>query len=295
VAKKAQRAAAVLCRFTYDQAGESAMRRLVIWSAALAGFAGPVLAADLPRHAPPTAVPIAPVFTWAGFYFGTNTAVINVHGTIRTYGNAPNTLSEIASGQRPSSVSSDNTNFASGAQIGFNTQFGSTVIGVEADLTYGGVSRREISFGALNEPNIFRQDLDWLGTARARAGVAFDQVLVYATGGLAFADVTNRVSFHRATDSAFQYLGRSSDWAVGYTVGGGVEFMLPAALERFSFIGRLIGASSVTVRAEYLYFDLGEKSVIVNALPCVALNSFTSHFETRGHIGRVGFNYRFGT
>src|SRR5688572_32544307 len=67
----------------------------------------------------------------------------------------------------------DNTNFASGAQIGFNTQFGSTVIGVEADLTYGGVSRREISFGALNEPNIFRQDLDWLGTARARAGVAF--------------------------------------------------------------------------------------------------------------------------
>ena len=271
------------------------MRRLVIWSAALAGFAGPVLAADLPRHAPPTAVPIAPVFTWAGFYFGTNTAVINVHGTIRTYGNAPNTLSEIASGQRPSSVSSDNTNFASGAQIGFNTQFGSTVIGVEADLTYGGVSRREISFGALNEPNIFRQDLDWLGTARGRVGVAFDQVLVYATGGLAFADVTNRVSFHRPTDSAFQYLGRSSDWAVGYAVGGGVEFMLPAALERFSFIGRLIGASSVTVRAEYLYFDLGEKSVIVNALPGVALNSFTSHFETRGHIGRVGFNYRFGT
>jgi outer membrane immunogenic protein len=120
-------------------------------------------------------------------------------------------------------------------------------------------------------------------------------VLVYATGGLAFADVTNRVSFHRATDSAFQYLGRSSDWAAGYAVGGGVEFMLPAALERFSFIGRLIGASSVTVRAEYLYFDLGEKSVVVNALPGIALNSFGSQFETRGHIGRVGFNYRFGT
>ena len=121
------------------------MRRLAIWSAALAGFAGPVLAADLPRHAPPTPFSVTPVFTWAGFYFGTNTAVINVHGTIGTHGNAPNTLSEIAAGQRPSSVSSDNTNFASGAQIGFNMQFGSTVVGVEADLTYGGVSRREIS------------------------------------------------------------------------------------------------------------------------------------------------------
>ena len=47
--------------------------------------------------------------------------------------------------------------------------------------------------------------------------------------------------------------------------------------------------------AEYLYFDLGEKSLVVNALPGVALNSFTSQFETRGHIGRLGFNYRFGT
>jgi len=126
-------------------------------------------------------------------------------------------------------------------------------------------------------------------------GVAFDRVLVFATGGLAFADATNRVSFHRNTDFAFQYVGRSSDWAVGYAAGAGVEFLLPAALERFSFIGRLIGASSVTVRAEYLYFDLGDKNVLVNAVPGVGLNSFTSNFETKGHIGRVGFNYRFGT
>jgi outer membrane immunogenic protein len=270
------------------------MRNLAIWSAALAGLAGPVLAADLPQRAhPPFAA--APVFTWAGFYIGTHTAAISVEGTISTSGNAPNTLAEVVAGQRPASLSSDNANFASGAQVGFNAQFGSAVVGVEADLTYGGASRREVSFGTLNEPNIFRQDLDWLGTARARVGVAFDQVLVFATGGLAFADVTNRVSFHRAADSAFQYVGRSSDWAAGYALGGGVEFLLPTALERFSFIGRLIGASSVTVRAEYLYFDLGDKNVVVNAIPGVGLNSFTSNFETKGHIGRVGFNYRFGT
>jgi outer membrane immunogenic protein len=66
-------------------------------------------------------------------------------------------------------------------------------------------------------------------------------------------------------------------------------------LDRFSLIGRLIGASSLTIRAEYLYFDLGDKNVLVNAIPGGGLNSFTSNFETRGHLGRAGFNYRFGT
>jgi outer membrane immunogenic protein len=271
------------------------MRKLAIWSAALAGLAGQALAGDLPRGTPAMPLPAAPAFTWAGFYIGTHTALIGLDGTIRTYGNAPNTLAEIAAAQRPASLSIDDASFASGAQVGVNAQFGAVVVGVEGDLTYGGASRREFVFGALQEPNVFRQDLDWLGTARARAGVVFDQVLVFATGGLAFADVTNRVSFHRTTDFAFQYVGRSSDWAVGYAIGGGIEFLLPAALERFSFVGRLIGASSVTVRAEYLYFDLGDQNVPVIGVPGVGLNSFTSNFESKGHIGRVGFNYRFGT
>ena len=42
---------------------------------------------------------------------------------------------------------------------------------------------------------------DWFGTVRARAGVAFGQALIYATGGFAFADDAN-----------------------GWTVGGGLEY-----------------------------------------------------------------------
>jgi outer membrane immunogenic protein len=117
-------------------------------------------------------------------------------------------------------------------------------------------------------------------------GFAFDQALIYATGGVAFGDVTNTVAFLRNTDFVFQHVGRSIDWGVGYTVGAGVEFLLPA------FLGN---ASFATVKAEYLYFDLGDKNVLVNALPGFGINSFTSKFETKGHIGRLGFNYRFGT
>ena len=71
--------------------------------------------------------------------------------------------------------------------------------------------------------------------------------------------------------------------------------MLPASLGRFSLLGQLIGSSSVTIKAEYLYFDLGDKNVLVNPVPGFGVNSFTTNVDTKGHIGRIGFNYRFGT
>ena len=126
------------------------------------------------------------------------------------------------------SLSADASNLASGAQVGFNAQFGSVVVGVEGDLAFPDVSPRATFFSPLNDPSAFRQDLDWFGTARGRAGIAFDQMLIYATGGVAFGDVTNSVAFLRNTDLAFQYAGRSSDWAVGYTVGGGDRGRAPS-------------------------------------------------------------------
>ena len=196
--------------------------------------------------------------------------------SFRTSGNAAGTISDIAANRRPASLSTDASNLASGAQVGFNAQFGSVVVGVEGDLAFPDVSPRATFFSLLNDPSAFRQDLDWFGTARGRAGIAFDQVLIYATGGVAFGDVTNSVAFLRNTDLAFQYAGRSSDWAVGYTVGGGVEVLLPPSLGKFSLLGQLIGSSSVTVKAEYLYFDLGDKNVLVNPVTGFGANSFTT-------------------
>ena len=54
-------------------------------------------------------------------------------------------------------------------------------------------------------PGTFDNNLsDWFGTLRARAGVAFDRVLIYATGGLAYTDNNT-----------------------GWVAGGGVEWALP--------------------------------------------------------------------
>src|SRR5215216_4355888 len=256
-------------------------KRVVFFAMAVAAWPTMAAAADLPQRDFPSIPMAAPVFTWAGFYFGTQTAAINLDARFRTSGNAAGTISDIAANRRPASLSADASNLASGAQIGFNAQFGSVVVGVEGDLAFADVSPRATFFSPLNDPSAFRQDMEWFGTVRARVGMAFEQVLIYATGGVAFADVTNSVAFLRNTDLAFQYLGRTSDWAVGYAVGGGVEFVLPASLGNFSLIGRLIGASSVTVKVEYLYFDLGDKNVLVNAVPGVGVNSFTSNLKPR--------------
>ena len=76
-------------------------------------------------------------------------------------------------------------------------------------------------------PAIFDNNLsDWFGTVRARAGVAFDRVLVYATGGLAYTDDNT-----------------------GWVVGGGVEWALPV---------NWFGSSAVTFGLEGLWLSFDE-------------------------------------
>jgi class 3 adenylate cyclase len=99
---------------------------------------------------------------------------------------------------------------------GFLVEFASPLGGRSVRArSAGGVSGER--FSPLNDPSAFRQDLDWFGTLRGRAGIAFDQVLIYTTG------------------------------------------------------------------------------VLVNPVPGFGVNSFTTNVGTKGHIGRIGFNYRFGT
>jgi outer membrane immunogenic protein len=270
------------------------VKKLALASTALIALAGTAAAADLPRRVLAPMAPVAPVFTWSGFYLGTHSGVLFTESRVRTSGNAANTIFDVDTNRRPPSLSIDDWDTISGAQIGYNLQFGAFVAGIEADISYVGLEARETFVSTLDDRSQFRQELDFFGTVRGRIGFVFDQVFVYATGGFAYGDVTNRVRFFNPAGT-LQFAGRSSDIETGYAVGGGVEFVLPPALQLFNIVGPLLGASAVTVKAEYLYFDLGDRNVTVNAIPGVGLNSYTSNFETSGHIGRIGFNYRFGS
>jgi outer membrane immunogenic protein len=160
----------------------------------------------------------------------------------------------------------------------------------DADNTV--VQFNPIQFGA-NAPgtlrNTLRQEMDYFATIRGRAGIAFDRVLVYATGGAAMADIENTADFSSPRLGPTQFFGQRSETQVGYTVGGGVEFALPA--------GFLLG-SAATFKTEYLYYDVGKTSVAVlptaTGVP-LGVGGYVSRFENEGHIVRGGINFKFGT
>ncbi|MEE1611984.1 outer membrane protein [Microvirga sp. CF3016] len=162
------------------------MKKILLSSVALLGLATGAMAADLPsRRAPAPIVAAVPVFTWTGFYVGVNA------------GYGWNTNDDIVIGGVRYDID-DEGGFVGGAQAGYNYQIGSFVVGLEGDIQYADFGGDDDFDGILGED--FDRS-DWFGTVRARAGVAFDRALIYATGGFAFADDAN-----------------------GWTVGGGLEY-----------------------------------------------------------------------
>jgi outer membrane immunogenic protein len=163
------------------------MKKILLSSVALLGLATGAMAADLPsRRAPAPVVAAVPVFTWTGFYVGVNA------------GYGWNTSDDfVFNGERFDL--DDDGGFVGGAQAGYNYQIGSFVVGLEGDIQYADFGGDDVvlSDGSVVDFN----SSDWFGTVRARAGVAFDRALIYATGGFAFADD-----------------------ATGWTVGGGLEY-----------------------------------------------------------------------
>ena len=99
-------------------------------------------------------------------------------------------------------------------------------------------------------------------------------------GGLAYGRVSTSHEFKDvALNSGF--VGSSSSTDVGGTVGGGLEW---AAHDGW------------TLKAEYLYYDLGGRTVAGNYFNNPAPPQFgaDAHYDTQGHIVRVGVNYRLG-
>src|SRR5690606_18104213 len=88
-------------------------------------------------------------------------------------------------------------------------------------------------------------DIEWITTLRARAGIASGNMLFYATGGVAFADVDSDIAVQCVGCTNDPHAtGSSSEIQIGYALGGGLEW---APL------------NNVTVRAEYLYLNFGEE------------------------------------
>jgi outer membrane immunogenic protein len=255
---------------------------------------GAALAADLPRRAAPPLLPPVPVFTWTGAYFGINAGYISTDRNRVTLGGLNGVAAaNIAVGARPAAVRLDNDGFTGGGQVGYNYQIGNFVLGVEADAAYTDIDRTVGTVGATGALTVHRSQLDFLGTVRGRAGIAFDRVLVYGTGGFAYGNVRNAgLYFAPAGGAALQFAGASDRIETGWAAGGGVEYALPTD----SFLN-FFRSSAVTLKAEGLYYDLGRRNVgILNTGAGPAANpGYVARFEQSGFVARAGLNYKFGT
>ncbi len=174
-----------------------------------------------------------------------------------------------------------------GAQAGYNWQVGTFVLGVETDLQGSKIGGSKTNTSLLHNdgtgfnPGTYasqQQDLDWLGTLRARAGVLVaPSLLTYVTGGLAYGKVSYS-SIVVSTNSGSTFATSESDTKTGWTVGGGIEW----AIDR-----------NWSLKGEYLYYDLGDITMVADPSPANPPFQIQSHIETRGSIGRVGLNYKF--
>lgn len=230
------------------------MKKILLSSVALLGLTAGAMAADLPsRRAPAPIVPVvaAPVFTWTGFYLG-----VNAGGAWNTNNNKVFVPGVGLVG------GNSNTGFTGGGQIGYNYQMGMFVLGLETDLQYADLGRKNDL--VLIDPALRGSSNNYFGTVRARAGVAFDRALVYATGGFAYGDVGNRFG------------GSSTNG--GWTLGGGVEYAF---------------TNNLTAKVEGLYVNLERKNNDFVALGLADVAALKKNNEFA--VIRAGLNYKFNS
>ncbi|MCE7026684.1 outer membrane beta-barrel protein [Jiella sp. CBK1P-4] len=228
------------------------MRHLLITAAAVSTFATHAFAADAIYEPAPAPAPMemAPVSSgWTGLYVGVQGGGAfnpsdpdNVD--LRTNGFAFGG-SAIQTAFGSNFDSSFDSSFAGGAHIGYDYQMGSIVLGALADINALNVSQTASGFSSTPAFYTATRDLDYLVTARLRAGyLVTPTALAYATGGLAYGKVdygfsTNSPAVVAPNPGAI--INEDED-DFGYTIGAGMEVLVT---DNLSFAG------------EYLYTNLG--------------------------------------
>ncbi|HUI21126.1 MAG TPA: outer membrane protein [Methylocella sp.] len=246
-------------------------RQLLLASVGAIAVSGTAFAADL---TPPPAP--APIFSWTGLYVG---------GQIGYAWDKDPTDASLGAGGilLSDSFSNNPQGVIGGAHIGYNLQINQWLIGFEGSVD--GTSISQTTFDPFSGLTVSTR-ADIQGSIRARAGVAFDRVLVYATGGAAFTGIDDNY-----TDTLGRITGLPgvsediSKTRAGWTVGGGLEYAV---------------TNNWSVRAEYRYSDFGHYTdypfvTFVTPVPPAVFGGgslFIQHHLTENQV-QVGFSYKF--
>ncbi|MGC1715696.1 MAG: outer membrane beta-barrel protein [Xanthobacteraceae bacterium] len=264
---------------------------------ALAGAAS-AHAADMAVKAPPIVASSTPNFNWSGFYVGANAGYGWKDPTV-TY--TPNdatafagTCGGAAGGTCIPPTSFNTHGGLGGLEAGYDWEIGQQwLVGLATDFSWTGLKGNGTSNFILGSAtpaaSNFQasEQMKWFGTARARLGwLPTNNLLLYGTGGLAYgrynatavlnsqfnANLAGGPPFfeYNCVPAAGCFSGSNSRTSAGWTLGAG---------------GELVLTSHITLKAEYLYVNLGRigvDSVAVATLivPPAMPSSFTANFST---------------
>jgi opacity protein-like surface antigen len=253
-------------------------------------FTPEMIAAVMPTKAPVKAMgTVIPPTNWTGFYVGGFLGMAAGKTDIWFVGDPA------GAGTNPRVLGA-----LGGGQVGYNYQVNKWVFGLEGDLgaanlhgarTCGTASGKDPNSGVqigfspafLNCQNV----VNWMATAAARIGYAWDRTLIYVKAGGAWADDNVNVScifgpingtlgagnsacVNRlvALTNGFSTSGHRNGWLIGY----GTEFDL---------------GKNWSAKAEYDYIDFGTRTALAN--------DGVTTLRDSGAISQVkiGVNYRF--
>jgi outer membrane immunogenic protein len=213
-------------------------------------------AADLPARPAAYKAPIAASYNWTGIYLGVNGGW--------GWGNQ-DPLNIITNRFDNNSIGFSGGVF--GGTVGAQIQAGHVVIGLESDLDWANIKGSSnfiptiagIPLGLINATT----KIDWVSTARARVGYAHENLLLYATGGLAVlgAKTTLTTLAGGTVCGAIFATCAGANKQIGAALGAGVEYGF---------------TPNLSAKFEYLYISAASLDI-------------SHHSELR-----FGMNYRFG-
>jgi outer membrane immunogenic protein len=188
-------------------------------------------------------------------------------------------------GGLPHFVSGTDSGIAGGVQGGFNWQRGCTVLGFEADWNWADLNSSKLfTDGNVGNADTLRvsSNIDGFGTLRTRTGVVVDSLLLYVTGGLAFADIERRATLFdadaRADDlETFAF----SDTRFGLAAGLGAEWAVTNLI-------------SLKTEALWLRFEEDGHTRLCNIDICGTNEPKRFDLQDDVFTARIGLNFKFG-
>jgi outer membrane immunogenic protein len=204
-------------------------------------------AADLAAR-PYTKAPayVNPLYDWSGFYVGAHVGY--------AWGEEHDNLSAVFLGAQADRFNVDGV--IGGVHTGYNWQAGHYVFGLEGDFDGSDVKGSQafaVTANNAHHTGTLSFKTDWQASIRARLGYAVDNWLLYATGGVAFADakstfdIGSRGVSCEGTCLLYSAQGLGSATFTGWTVGVGSEYAL---------------SRNWIARAEVRYSDFGSKTFL---------------------------------